>query len=556
MEHSLSYTFKFETADILEPSSKLNNIIIISEYAGKKHYVQYLQCHKRETIDAKTIVYYRHIDIKVDRKYYLEIANIAIDDLSRSRYFFSILGKRCFGATYNKDEFFLLDHTITKESLLSYIHKNKKDLTPILLEKRDTNLNRYSAYLFDFGAKKYAALFQENISPRKTLQKNYYVELCSDDAQSFSQISSSELQIEFLFSVIGKIYFSSFALERLETSEINLEDALNKLTFKEPVALEYAAKIYENRVYNQLKDDAKEIEAAYFNLYHRSLAFLHNAQEFDSLKLFSISVVQFVSYLREVKDLEDLVSYFTAIHLFADDGKLGYLLEKKDKDFVDIFLYTLECLTDWNNQLNSTNKDIKAFNIATTDLQDAMKYLFDTYLKFSHQYSCNDAKKEIKLHEKELEKSPLKSKARISAPEFCRANPIYPETIDELRELENDTAVLFQTRQYEGFLNESVRKCLTGYTSILNEYLELRNLSYSLTLVMSSLANANKIEDKELLLVLLQSLITTLIEWSKAVFIEQNVEDICYMDDVFYEYISQIEIVLGSMDEDLDLYID
>ena len=556
MEHSLSYTFKFETTDILEPSTRLNNIIIISEYGARKHYIQYLQCHKRETVDAKTIVYYRHIDIKVDRKYYLEIANISIDDLARSRYFFTILGKRCFGATYNKDEFFLLDHTIDKHSLLTFIDKNKTSLTPILLEKRDTNLNRYTAYFFTFGAKNYAALFQENISPRKSLQKNYFVELCDEDAQKFSQIRASELQIEFLFSVIGKIYFSSFALQQLETSERNLEEAIQKLTFKEPIALEYAARLYENRVYNQLQDNAKDIEVAYFNLYHRSLAFLHNANEFESLKLFSISVVQFVSYLRDLKELEDLVSYFTAIHLFADDGKLGYLLEKKDKDFVDIFLYTLECLTEWSNQLNSAKKDIKAFNVATIDLQDAMKYLFETYLKFSHQYNCNDAKIEKKSQVKETDNNLPKSKTRISAQEFCATNLIYPETIDELRELENDVAILFQIKQYEGFLKESVRKCLTGYTGILNEYLELRNLAYSLTIVMSSLENADKIEDKELLLVLLQSLTTTLIDWSRGVFIEQSVEDISYLDEVFYEYIAQIEIVLGSIDKSLDQFID
>lgn len=64
---------------------------------------------------------------------------------------------------------------------------------------------------------------------------------------------------------------------------------------------------------------------------------MHNTQEHESLKLFSISVIAFVSHLREARELEELVGYFTAIHLFADDGKLSYILEKKDKDFVDIF---------------------------------------------------------------------------------------------------------------------------------------------------------------------------------------------------------------------------
>jgi len=556
MEHSLSHTFQFKTSDILEPSSKLNNIITISEYAARKHYIQYLQCHKRETIDNKSIIYYRQFDMKVDRKYYLEIANIAIDDLTRSRYFFSILGRRCFGATYNKDEFFLLDYSVDTQALYTYIHTNKKTITPILLEKNDTNFNRYTAYIFEFGVKNYAALFQENISQRNKLLKNYYVEISDEELYSFMHIKSQELKIEFLFSIIGKIYFNSFALERLETTEQDLEAELKKLTFKAPLELEYTSRVHENRIYNELKGDAKEIESACFNLYHRSLAFLHNAKEFESLKLFSISIVQFVSHLRQVKELEDVVSYFTAIHLFADDGKLGYLLEKKDKDFVDIFLYMLECLSEWNTQLNTTKHDLKSFNIATIDLQAAMKYLFETYLKFSHQYNCNDAAKEVQ-GQKEQKKPLSKLKMQFSAQEFCQNNPIGSATLDELRELENDVAILFQEKRYEEFLKDSLHKFLTGYTSILNEYLELRNLAYSLTLVMSSIENAGKdVEDEELLLVLLQSLVTSLTDWSKAVFIEQNAHDIRFMDEVFYEYIAQIEIVLGSMDESLSQFSD
>lgn len=49
-----------------------------------------------------------------------------------------------------------------------------------------------------------------------------------------------------------------------------------------------------------------------------------------------------------------------------------------------------------------------------------------------------------------------------------------------------------------------------------------------------------------MLLVLLQSLSSSLMNWSRTVFVEQTTEDIRYMDELFYEYIAQIEIVLSG----------
>lgn len=547
MEHSLSHTFKFETNDIINTSTKLNNLITISEYEARKHYIQYLQCQKRETSLGAVAIHYRYIDIKVDRKYYLEIANITIDDSLRCDYFFTILGKRCLGATQHAEEFFLLDTSIDQKELVTYLEENKKHFPSILVEKSDTNLNRYLVYLFCFDHKEYAYIFQENISQRKTFSKTFYVELSPADSQRVSKTKSNDMKIELLFSSIGKIYFSSIPLERLQASEAEAQKEMQKLVSKEPLELEYKTRIYESRLYNQLKEHAVDIEAAYLNLYHRSLGFLHNAQEYETLKLFSISVVGFISHLREAKELEDLISYFTAIHLFADDGKLSYLLEKKDKDFVDIFLYMLECLAEWNNQLSSTQSDLKAFNIATIDLQNALKHLFETYLQYTHQYHCIDAKKESQEQIKDSEaKQPVKLKQKCSAREFCKKNIISAETIDELCELEGDIAILYQETSYSDFLKDPLHKFLTGYTSVLNEHLELRNLAYSLTLIMSSLENVCNVEDEEMLLVLLQSLSTSLMNWSRSMFVEQSAEDIHYMDELFYEYIAQIEIVLSS----------
>ena len=63
---------------------------------------------------------------------------------------------------------------------------------------------------------------------------------------------------------------------------------------------------------------------------------------------------------------------------------------------------------------------------------------------------------------------------------------------------------------------------------------------------MRSLENVCNVEDEEMLLVLLQSLSSSLMNWSRTVFVEQTTEDIRYMDELFYEYIAQIEIVLSG----------
>jgi len=52
-----------------------------------------------------------------------------------------------------------------------------------------------------------------------------------------------------------------------------------------------------------------------------------------------------------------------------------------------------------------------------------------------------------------------------------------------------------------------------------------------------------------MLVVLFESIVNDLTDWKQSVFIEQNADDIHYMDQSFYANIAQIEMLFNSDEE-------
>lgn len=50
-----------------------------------------------------------------------------------------------------------------------------------------------------------------------------------------------------------------------EASETEIQNEMQKLVLKEPLELEHKTRIYESRLYNQIKEHAIEIEVAYLS---------------------------------------------------------------------------------------------------------------------------------------------------------------------------------------------------------------------------------------------------------------------------------------------------
>ena len=549
MTQVYSHTFSFKTPDSTGGKGTLDNIISITEENLKKHFIQYIQYKTETDTNKNKILKLKQVNLKVDRSFYLEMANITLDDMSRREKLFGMLGKRRFGANDKKLNTYFIRSGLNIAAVIEAYRKYVKDENqlPVLHEKQDNNLNRFEAYTFIYGKGYFVHMTQQNISNRKTIEKIFLLELIKEDYENLLNIVGNEQKISFIFNKIGKMYFKSLKDETVEmhNNKRGANETIDALIKKNSADLEVSSSMHDNKVFQLLKEQSESLESHYFTLYNQGLELISRPEKEETIKLFSTAVVSFVNQFRKIDELHEIVSYMTALYLFAEEGKLKYLFGKYDPDFKDIFLYMLECLTDWKNSLGNPETDAYYFNVATADFKNALKYLHDTYFKFNHQYQCQDvlvAKEEVKSV---IEESP-KEVLTTSASSYLEEIEIDSEVYEEFMELENDIDDIQELSELDENSRTRLVLFFKGYANVLNTLFEFKDLGYSLSILSTQLQRANLEENNKILLMLMKGLTTDLLEWKYVVFVEQSAKDIHYMDKSFYSNIAQTEILLDS----------
>jgi len=547
MLQTYSHTFKFKIDDVNQTGKMSDNIISIVAEDTQKYYIQYMQYRTEKDENSNDQFSYRQINIKVDRYYFLELANITIDEKVRRRKLFSILGKRRFGANNNSIDHYFLNKDCNIDSVLDCIRKKKKEekTRVVYFEKLDQSKNTYKAYTFECDNHYFAVLNQNSISARRIFEKNFIIELKYADTVRFLSSKTREEKIDFLFSRIGKNYFKSIPKKHLSinSEHIDAEDAINKLTLDYRQNEENSFSEELPKSYTILKSKQSLIEPVYFDLYSKSVELINNPSDENVVFLFSGAVISFVKLLKEVEIFNDISSLLTTVHLLVDDGKFGELLQKQDKDFRDIFIYMLECLGDWNYSLTDSSK---YYVSATVDLHNSLKHLIDTYFLFNHNYKARSVKSETPLENSES----FKSAHVISAKEFFEDNDLDDDMVDELHELDQEVQhILFSHTLDDEFFTDIIG-FFYGYVRVLNVLFEFQDLGYSLNLICIELEKLENRTNNKNLLVVLQSIVSDLQVWKKSVLIDKDADDIHYMDKSFYTNIGLIENTLNGLDDD------
>ena len=550
MSNTLSHTFSFQSKNNFS-----ENILYITEEDENRHYLQYMQysvVHSKE----KIFLDYSQVNIKVDRSYYLEVANISIDNETRERHLFSVLGHRRFGANSKRIDYYLLDKSLDTEKL-DEVHKNfyeTQEKEVCYTQHNENSVNSYKVFPVAENSNNIILLEQLNVTKRKKINKSYFIELSDESYAVFLNLPSPKMKVNYLFSEIGKIYFNSLSVDRLEIEDDseNIKDlAISKLK-KYGFEMEMASRVNDNSVFRTLKEKSKKIEDVYSELYSRSYALMNNPDDENTIHLFSVAIVQFGIHTREIKKLEEITSYFTTIQMLAESGSISYLLTKHDPDFRDIFLYMLETLSIWNRNLSSLDDDVREFNMSTIDLHDSLRHLVDVCLKFKHEYQCQDADMVETLQETGLDTYRDGNLNITSAKEYFNEVELEYETYEELIELENDISELSILDNYDEDLNNRLINFFEGYVRVLNPLFEFKDLSYSLSLLSKKLEEFEVKENGEILLILLKGLVNDLLEWKQTVLVERTAEDIHYMNKSFYSNIAQIEILIEQRGENME----
>jgi hypothetical protein len=163
-------SYKFTTNNTFDPKESLSNRLGMLEKNGDVYFLQYIQCR----IDAGRL-YWRKYNLLADRLYFLEVSNGTLDDRERRRRFFSLLGRRRFGAN---DELYDLYTPSLAFNLDAFIKvfasiKECSGTNPVQYERADKNLNRYEAWLVPFENEIYAVMEQTNTLFRQIVQQMF-----------------------------------------------------------------------------------------------------------------------------------------------------------------------------------------------------------------------------------------------------------------------------------------------------------------------------------------------------------------------------------------------
>jgi len=535
MIHTYSHTFKFNTPN-KKDKTIFNNILSIVEENDKKHFVHYIQYEylNKDTISS------RQVSLNVDRYYYLEIANIAIDDKERRKRLFTLIGKRRFGSNDNKIDSYIFSKDIdVKQVYQCFINnqlKNKK--IPILHEAITHTTNNYKASLFDCDDNYFAALKQTNISSRKTFEKTFLVQMSKSNYKKLLLYKTNGLKIDFIFNIIGKLYFKSQKLSKFNfiDEDINTQLIIDKTTSY----LKGQALTIDNReIYTYLKQNYSDIERSFYNFLSASMDFINQPNDNCTIFQFVISISEYIDKIKNKNHLEDIVSFLTMLKIFAQEKKISYLVDKNDQDIKDIFIFSLETLSSWNESLNSNSYHY--FNKETINLSNSLKHFMDIYFQYYYDYQSLDAKLEeiCELTEKY-------EKPKISAAEFFEDLELDNLVVAELEELEIDMINNLYKDAFEEDVLELSIKFLRSYISMLDQFIEFKEVAYALGLLRNNLMHFDLSKDSQMLMLLFKGIINDLMGWRKNVLVEQVVDDIHYLDKSFYADIAQIDILLNE----------
>lgn len=549
MIQTYAHTFKFQTQDS-EDSQKLNNnILSIVEEDANKHFIQYIQYH---AIDESSILS-REVNINVDRLYYLEIANIAIDDVQRRKRLFTVIGKRCFGHNDNKlDPYLLNKENNSKDIYNSFIEQEESRNHPILHELATHTLNKYEAYPFSSKGSFYVAMKQINISKRKTFEKTFLVEMNQADYRKLLAYTTNELKIEFIFNLIGKIFFKSKTLSQSSTEDLDFDSqAIMDKTHEHIAGKSLSTQSFSNmELFTNLKTIHPEMEKGYFCLLSKSMQLINEPDDDDTIFLFSLAISNYIDFLDKEPPLQEIISFLQSIKIFAQEKKISYLMQKDDHDIKDIFLFVLEAITSWNSSLH--DDEIKNFAKSTLDLYNALKYFIDIYFQHYYDYKSIDAQKNesSKIQDSvvvEDTKTTIENtNPKISAEEFFSDVELDLIVLDELEELESDIQNAINVDLFDETTKKASDEFLNGYIKMLNIFYEFKELAYALALLNEKLLSFDIQQDSSMLVALFEGIVNDLIEWKQSVFIEQSADDIHYMDQSFYANIAQIEMLFNN----------
>jgi len=549
-----AFTFSFENSEVDGILPLQKSFISIIEHEKCSHFIYFLNYTQKSDGEIE----YKEQSLKVDRLYYLEVANAAIDNKARVEIIYSIIGKRRFGTGGSELGLYLKNGYIDIDKLKIEIEKRyddplMDDKDMIIYEKCGKNINYYEAFTLRLKQRSFVYLKQRSISKGICTEKSFLVEI---DEALFgvlgSNISAAN-KIELIFSQIGKIYFYELPLGINKISkDSNLDPYIHTLGAG-GVDGERYERVFALKGVDGFR--ANELRRIYFDIYKKALMYVKAPDNTQALELARVLNGYKNRFLKE-EIFDEIVSLLVSVIELLEDELFGGMIAK-DHSFKEIFISTVESVGSWQNSLFIANDgDSEGFASSTIDFIEHLKYLIKSFYdrkdNIGEGRRCNSGGIVSYLNSDAIVQKEGSEKVTIQI--LYEESIIDGDKLDELRELENEISDAFYTKdEMDEELFLELKRFLGGYSNMINTMYEFKELGYALSAMLSLMDHTDlrTISPSSLsyLYVLSASLIKDLKMWKQNLLIEMNMDDLHYLDATFMSNIKQIEMLLNNVEE-------
>jgi len=219
-------------------------------------------------------------------------------------------------------------------------------------------------------------------------------------------------------------------------------------------------------------------------------------------------------------------------------------------------------------------EEIYKLGLKREDVVSILDEFYSSLKKFMKKYKINDVKlfdimcealikyhideELLKIYQKEddffdfdseqdqnIEKMHYTDEQKITAKDFMSESTIDDDDIREIEDLLNEYHNLSCHELDENYIEKFIA-IIEDFISLFNYSVEFKDLAYALTSLKNLLHGVEITQNKELIKLLLDSVMEDLEKFYYSVFVNQNAVDIHYLDASLVANISQIEIILNQ----------
>lgn len=264
------------------------------------------------------------------------------------------------------------------------------------------------------------------------------------------------------------------------------------------------------------------------------------------------------------KVIDFALSVINQTNMAGDCPVIGIMLavfKKKNIPLSDVFLVCVHLKNAWMRFLlqhgildeEALNElaFLMDFNFSGVIKEYVALYYHDEYL----QHYCEIVDEEIFNSEDFEPSGECELPHTTSALEYMQEVDIDSELIDELTEIENEAVDTIEgALKLDQDVIDEGKLLFHQYCKVLNQLLEFKELAYAL-MILADLFDKTGIEGIEeesydVVLTYLSAIVKDLQSWRNSVFVNQDAEDIHYLDKTLLSSIAQLQIMFMPQSPD------